>query len=165
MDPRKTREPVTGHPDTDLNAALDSIMLSPPQSQSNSGYESNTSDASMASMVTVVSPSTAEPPLPAPELLTPDQLLARRESQAIGTLRNAIQTLIDLQARTRLSRYLSVLAEELVIADKDTLLLSWLPMPPTTTEGSTQTANSPMRSYAEAAKAALPPPARRATTP
>ena len=30
MDPRKTREPVTGHPDTDLNAVLDSILLSPP---------------------------------------------------------------------------------------------------------------------------------------
>ena len=42
MDPRKPREPVTGHPDTpdtNLNAALDSIMLSPPQSDI--GYESD----------------------------------------------------------------------------------------------------------------------------
>ena len=60
MDPRKTREPVTGHPDADLNAALDSITLSPRQSDAppDTGYES---DISMASRVTAVPPPTAKP--------------------------------------------------------------------------------------------------------
>ena len=40
MDPRKTREPVTGHPDTDINAALDSILLSP---HLDTSYESDRS--------------------------------------------------------------------------------------------------------------------------
>ena len=41
MDPRKTREPVTGHPDSDINAALDTVMLSPPHTDKD--YDSDTS--------------------------------------------------------------------------------------------------------------------------
>ena len=56
MDPRKTREPVTGHPDTDLKAAPDSTPQSP---HPDTDYESDT--------VSVV---TALPPTPTP---TPKQ--------------------------------------------------------------------------------------------
>ena len=60
MDPRKTREPVTGHPDTDLNAALDSIMLSPPHTDA--AYDS---DSSMITTTTAAPPppTTAAAPL------------------------------------------------------------------------------------------------------
>ena len=51
MDPRKTREPVTGHPDGDVTAALDSVMLSPPHTDN--GYDSDTS---------VVTTTTTAPP-------------------------------------------------------------------------------------------------------
>ena len=53
MDPRKTREPVTGHPDSDINAALDSVTLSPPHTDN--GYDSD------SSVVTTIT--TAPPPL------------------------------------------------------------------------------------------------------
>ena len=53
MDPRKTREPVTGHPDGDINAALDSVMLSPPHTDNS--YDSD------SSVVTTIT--TAPPPL------------------------------------------------------------------------------------------------------
>ena len=58
MDPRKTREPVTGHPDGDINAALDSIILSPPHTD-----DGDDSDSSAVTTITAAPPQTPTPSL------------------------------------------------------------------------------------------------------
>ena len=86
------------------------------------------------------------------------------------TIRDAIHTVAELPAKTRLFRILSELAEELGIIKADKLAQVGLPgIPdkedkvveterPTTTDGATQTANPPTRSYAEAAASTSNPP-------
>ena len=64
MDPRKTREPVTGHPDTDLNAALNDILLSPPHPHT--GYASDASIDIDTTPISFGSEAAAAPPPPTP---------------------------------------------------------------------------------------------------
>ena len=65
MDPRKTREPVKGHPEGNLNEALDSVMLSPPPTDKD--YDS---DSSMAT-TTITAPQPTTVPTTKPFQLAP----------------------------------------------------------------------------------------------
>ena len=177
MDPRKTREPVTGHPDSDLNAALDSILLSPPPV---TGYDSDTS--MFTTTTAVLPPPPTAPPLPRPtpaELAKVDKWVAglvmpKRPSlrsafnhivQKIGTRVNAEVPRADLFKITWCMREVisflqhdpsEYLGENLKHADiyqRQRLLA-------TTTEATTQTATPPTLSYAEAATSTDSPPTR-----
>ena len=87
MDPCKTREPVTGHSDSDINAALDTVMLSPPHTDK--GYDTDSSVVTTTTTIAITAPPPpqtriAETRELAQKLLTPDNALTTRVNKVLA---------------------------------------------------------------------------------